>query len=178
MIGKLRGCFRIFIFSLFTFHFSLFLVGCGYTLHNRAAFPFDAIQVERIENKTVEPKLQDRLYRALTEEFLKYGVHVLPSADYKLSATINLFELHVISEKKDVAVEYEAVIKGDFKLVGPSGVTKTFKNVGSPFIVSFPSSALLEDVIAFKEVASERALRNMTMEVVGVLIYPVRKGDF
>jgi len=154
------------------------LAGCGYTLHSRTALPFDSVQIERIENRTLEPKLQDRLHRALTEEFLKNGITVLPSADYKLSGTINRFELHVLSEKRGVAVEYEAVIKGDFRLKGPSGDTKDMKNIGSPFIVSFPGSGVLEDVLAFKELASEKAVKDIAMEIVGILIYPVRKGDF
>lgn len=157
---------------------ALCLFGCGYTLHSRADFPFTTIQIERIENTTVEPKLQDRLYRALTEEFLKYGVHVVPGAQYKLSGTIHTFELHVLSQKEEIAVEYEVTMRGDFKLVGPSGDTKNLRNMGSPFIVSFPGSGLLENVIAYKEVASERASRNIAMELVGILIYPVRKGDF
>ncbi|MEW6162845.1 MAG: LPS assembly lipoprotein LptE [Nitrospirota bacterium] len=140
--------------------------------------PFDSIQIERIENKTLEPKLQDRLHKAITEEFLRHGITVYHDAGYKLSGTINLFELHVLSEKKDIAVEYEAVIKGDFRLTGPSGDTKDFKNIGSPFIVSFSGSGLLEDVLALKELASEKAVRDMAMEIVAILIYPVRKGDF
>jgi len=163
------------IFILTSYFLLLTFFGCGYTLHSRATLPFDSIQIERIENRTLEPKLQDRLYRVLTEEFLKHGISVRSSADYKLSGAIHLFELHVLSEKEGVAVEYEAVVRGDFRLVGPSGDTKDFKNIGSPFIVSFPGSGLLENVIAFKEIASEKALRDMAVEIVGILIYPVRK---
>jgi hypothetical protein len=36
---------------------------------------------------------------------------------------------------------------------------------------------LLEDVLALKELASERALRDMATEIVGILIYSVRKAD-
>jgi hypothetical protein len=161
----------VFIFSILT------LCGCGYTLYSRMALPFDSIQIERIDNITLEPKLQDKLYRALTEEFLKNGVTVRPNADYKLSGTIRLFELHILSEKRGVAVEYEAVMKGDFRLKGPSGETKDLKNIGSPFIVSFSGSGPLEDVLAFKEVASEKAAKDIAMEIVGTLMYTVKKGD-
>ncbi len=147
------------------------LFSCGYTLQSKAILPFDSIRIERIENKTPEPKLQDRLYKAITEEFLKHGVTVHPDAGYRLSGTINRFELNILSEKKDIAIEYEAIIKGDFRLTGPSGDTKELKNIGSPFIVSFPVSGMLEDVLARKEVASEKALRDMAMEIVGTLIY-------
>jgi hypothetical protein len=161
---------------LFTAYCLLFTVcGCGYTIHGKKSLPFDSIQISKIENLTLEPKLQDRLHNALTEEFLKQGIAVHPEAGYKLSGTIHLFELHVLSERSDIAAEYEVIIKGDFRLVGPSGNIKEFKNIGSPFIVSFQSSDLLEDVLALKELASEKAIRDMAMEIVSILIYPVSK---
>jgi hypothetical protein len=156
---------------------ALCLAGCGYTLQSRTTLPFDSIQIEVIENKTLEPKLQDRLYKALTEEFLKHGVTVQPAAGYRLSGTINLFELNVLSERRGTAIQYEVVMRGDFRLVGPSGDTKDFKNIGSPFIVSFPALGMLEDVLASKELASERAVKDMAMEIVAALIYPVGKED-
>ena len=150
---------------LFTF------CGCGYTLHGRTSLPFDSIQIGRIENKTLEPKLQDMLYRALTEEFLKEGISVRAQAGHKLSGTINKFDLKVLSEKSDVASEYEVILHGDFKLVDPSGKVKNFKGIGSPFIVSFAGSGSLNELIANKELASERAIRDMAMEIVAALLY-------
>ncbi len=164
--------------ALCSLPFALCLFACGYTLHNRTNLPFASIQIERIENKTFEPKLQDRLYQALTEEFLKNGISVSLKADYKLSGTINRFELNILSGRKGVAVEYEAIIRGDFRLTNPSGDTKDFKNIGSPFIVSFPGAGLLEEVLAFKEVASEKAVEDIAMEIVGTLMYVVREEDF
>jgi hypothetical protein len=167
---------HVFILIGFAFYLSLFtFFGCGYTIHGKTSLPFDSIQIVKMENNTLEPKLQDRLYNALTEEFLKQGVAVRPGAGYKLSGTINHFELRILSEKIDIAAEYEVSIRGDFKLVDPSGKIKEFKNIGSPFIVSFQSSEMLEDMLALKELASERAIRDMAMEIVLTLIYPVGK---
>src|SRR4030043_1623632 len=149
--------------------------GFGYTIHGKASLPFDSIQIGKIENITVEPKLQDRLHEALTEEFLKQGIAVYPDAGYKLIGTINKFELLILSEKSDVAEEYEVLIKGDFKLIDPSGNIKEFKNIGSPFIVSFSGPGPLDELIASKEIASEKAIKDMAMEIVAVLMYPVRK---
>jgi hypothetical protein len=53
----------------------------------------------------------------------------------------------------------------------PSGDVQDLKGIGSPFIVSFQSQDLLEDVIANKERASEKAIGDMAMEIVGNLIY-------
>ena len=165
---------QVLIFSLFTLNFSLFLFGCGYTLQSRTTLPFNSIQIQGIENKTVEPKLQDMFYRAITEEFLKYGVSVQSRADYKLSGTLNRYELRVLSEREGVAAEYEVIIKGDFRLVEPSGAIRDIKNIGSPFIISFPVSGALENVLASKELASEQAIRDMAMEVVAAIIYQNR----
>ena len=145
---------------------------CGYTLQKKASLPFSAIHIGKIENATVEPKLQDMLYRALTDEFLKHGVTVTRESGYTLNATINHFDLLVLSEKFDIASEYEVVIKAYFTLVDSSGKKKEFKNVGSPFIVSFPSTGnQLNGLIASKELAAEKAMKNMAMEIVGTLLY-------
>ncbi|MBE0427471.1 MAG: hypothetical protein IBX72_12615 [Nitrospirae bacterium] len=166
------------VLSLFTFHFSLFaLFGCGYSLHSKASLHFREIQIGAIENRTYESKIQDRLYEALTEEFLKQGVKVHPGAFYKLSGTINKFELRILSEKKGVATEYEVIIQGDFKFTDPSGNIKELKNIGSPFIASFSAPGPLEELIAFKELTSERAVRDMAMEIVANLIYSFREEN-
>lgn len=71
---------KIFVFLLLISLLFLVISGCGYTLRNKATLPFDSIQIVRIENKSLEPKLQDRLYLALTQEFLKQGISVSPAA--------------------------------------------------------------------------------------------------
>lgn len=155
----------VLILLLLTFY------GCGYSIHGRASLPFDSIQIGKIENVTLEPKLQDLLHKALTDEFLKQGIAVSPNAGYKLSATISQFELRILSEKADIATEYEVDTKADFKVIDPSGNIKEFKKIGSPFIISFSGSGQLNELIASKELASERAMRDIAMEIVGVLIY-------
>ena len=149
----------------------LVLSGCGYSLHTKASLPFDAIRIGTIENKTLEPKLQDGLNRSLTGEFLKQGITVQNNAGYKLEGVIRKFELRVLSEKSEVASEYEVTIKGNFKLVDPAGKIKEFKDIGSPFIISFYGSGKLNELIAHKEQASERALQDMAAEIVSNLLY-------
>jgi hypothetical protein len=150
---------------------ALYPLGCGYQIRNKASLPFTAIKIGRIENKTLEPKLEDRLYRALTEEFLKQGVDVSPGAAYKIAGTVRQFDLRVLSEKSDVAVDYEVIVKADFTLTDPSGNTKEFRNIESPFIISFSGTGALNDLITSKELAAEQAIRDMAMEIVAGLIY-------
>lgn len=161
-------CFFLMILILFIFsQFS----GCGYAIHKKAQLPFNTIQLTGIDNKTLEPKLQDRLYNAITSEFLKQGISVQKNADYKLNGIIKKFELKVLSEKSDIAVEYEVTILGDFTLTDPDGKTKEFKNIGSPFIVSFAGTGLLNELIANKETATEKAVKDMATDVVAAIIY-------
>ena len=147
------------------------LFGCGYTLHGKASLPFHAIHIGIIENRTVEPKLQDKLYQTLTDEFLKQGIAVYHRADYQLKGKIDQFELRIMSETSDVATQYEVIIKGDFTITGPSGYIKELKDVGSPFIISFSGSGQLTTLLSFKELASDRAVRDMAQEIVAALIY-------
>ena len=147
------------------------LFGCGYTLHDKASLPFHAIHIGIIENRTVEPKLQDKLYQTLTDEFLKQGIAVYHRADYHLKGKIDQFELRIMSETSDVATEYEVIIRGDFTITGPSGYIKELKDVGSPFIISFSGSGQLTTLLSFKELASDRAVRDMAQEIVAALIY-------
>lgn len=165
----MRGFSVILLFIVCCLVFTI--SGCGYTLHTKASLPFQSIQIVRIENKTVEPKLQDRLYTALTKEFLKEGIAVSPQAGYKLSCIIYHFELKILAEESNVATEYEVIIKGNFELTDPSGKKKEFKNIGAPFIVSFAGAGPLDELLASKEIASERAIEDMATEIVGVLIY-------
>ena len=144
---------------------------CGYAIHSKASLPFHAIQIGTIENRTVEPKLQDKLYKALTDEFLRQGIMVYQGADHQLKGKINQFELHILSEASDVATEYEVIIKGEFTATGPSGYVRELKGVGSPFIISFSAADNLTGLLALKDLASDRAIRDMAQQIVAALIY-------
>jgi len=161
---------RVFLFlALCSLFFAI--SGCGYTLHRGSQLPFQEIAIGTIENKTVEPKLQDKLSVALTQEFLKQGITVSPSAPHILSGVVHTFELRILSEKSDVAAEYEVIIQGDFRLTDPAGKVSEWKNVGSPFIVSFPATGQLNELIALKEQASLKAMRDTAGEIVATLLY-------
>jgi hypothetical protein len=98
------------------------------------------------------------------------GFVIDSSAGYKIHGAITQFELRTLSEKSGVATEYEVVIKGDFRLMDPSGKTRELRNRGV-FIVSFSSSEQLQSVMALKELATERALKDLSSEIVASLMY-------
>jgi len=149
----------------------LLLSGCGYSIHRQSELPFTEIRIRPIENRTLEPKLQDKLYAALAEEFMKNGIRVTSSADTKLSAVIHRFDLVLLSEKEGIAIEYNIIMAADFILEDKDGKKRVIKNADSPFIVSFASAEDLGILLAKKELAEEKAARDVAMRIVGALIY-------
>lgn len=147
----------------------LLLTGCGYTIHNRSSLPFSSVSIDRINNMTYEPRIDDGMRNILTEELIKRGFVVDRSSDYKIYGSLNSFELRTLSEKAGVAVEYEVIIRGDFKLKSPSGI-RDLRSEG-PFIVSFSSADRLQDVMALKERAIEKALRDLSQELITSIIH-------
>lgn len=148
------------------------LTACGYSVHGKASLPFTEVAIGTIENKTFEPKVQDKLYRALAEEFMKNGIQVRNTAPHTITAIVRTFEMHVLSEKKDIAVEYSITIAADFLIREPNGNVRPLKNIRSPFLVTVTESAALETLLARKEIAQERAMHDISLEVIGALIYP------
>ncbi len=149
---------------------ALLLSGCGYSIYRQSELPFTDIQISTIENKTYEPKLQDKLHKALTEEFIRNGIKVSPVADTKLSARVHTFNMDILSEKEGITIGYRVVISADFTVEDKNG-RKEFKNIDSPFIVSLTASEALNTLLATKELIEEKALRDVAMRIAGALIY-------
>ena len=150
---------------------AVFLTGCGYHIHKHSALPFTEVKIGLLKNRTLEPKLEDRLHRALTQEFLKQGITISPAAQYTVTGVIHSFEMVGLSEKAGITVEYRVVIAADFTLGDGQGNVVGTKKTGSPFIVSFTASEDLGNLIASREVAEERAMKDIATEIVGALIY-------
>lgn len=150
---------------------SSLLSGCGYSVHRQSQLPFKEISIGLIENRTVEPKLQDRLHRALVAEFEQQGIAVSSSAKNKLTGTIHTFDLSILSEKAGIAKEFRVIVNIDFHMTDENGKTAEFKNISSPFIVSFTGSALLSELLATREIAEDRAMKDVASEIVAALIY-------
>ncbi len=146
--------------------------GCGYSLHRKADLPFTEIRIVAIENKTLEPKLHDKLQEALAEEFAKNGIAVTRGAAAQLSGVIRHYEMISLSEKDGTTVEYRVIIAGDFTFRDADGRTKEIKKQGSPFIVSFSGSQDMANLLGNRDLAERQALSDTAMEIVGELIFP------
>jgi hypothetical protein len=149
----------------------LILFGCGYTIQTKANLPFDTIAVGKLENKTFEPKLQDRFSRSLAETFAEYGFRVNSSARYRLEGEITRFELEPLIEQNLVATQYKVVIKANFRLIDTASGRRVPLIADSPFITYFSSAERLENVLAQKELSTVNALKSLSQEVVRVISY-------
>lgn len=150
----------------------LLLQGCGYTLHSQASLPFKEIAIDTIENRTVEPGLQDILHRAVVEEFIRQGISVSPAARQRLSAVIQKFDMPSLSANKSgFSREYRIIVAVDFVITDESGQKRYIKNLGSPFMVPFTGADDLGRLLATKKIAEEDALRDVAQQLTGLLIY-------
>jgi len=143
------------------------LVACGYTI--RHSYPVDTVRLGPLRNNTTEPKLEDRLYEAMTHELMRNGVQVDNGSEYAIEGTLDSIELKGTAEKDDITIQYEVRINGSFVLKGPGGESRNLRKSGA-FIVSFTSEGALAEVIALKEQAIARALADMSEEIVASLI--------
>lgn len=148
-----------------------FLTGCsGYKFQGRATLPFDSVRIGRIENRTFEPKLEDKLQKTLADELIKNGIMISKNAGHVITGVITKFELKPLTEKDGLAVEYEVIIKGQFFLTSPEGKVTELRNSGV-FIVSFYNETSLQALVASKEPAIETALKNLSSEIRAGIVY-------
>lgn len=145
--------------------------GCGYSLHRKADLPFREVRIGKIENLSLEPKLQDKLHKALVREFTKNGITVTPSAGNVLSGVVRKFEMSSLSEKNDITVEYRINIDADFTHRDISGNQREIKKVMSPFIISSSGSGEMALLLGSRDMAEDKAAADIAMEIVGALIY-------
>lgn len=159
-------------FALLIFNFAFLLAGCGYTLQGRDTLPFTSVKIGRIENKTFEPKLEDKFQKALADELIRNGIMISNSAKHIINGTIDDLQLKPLAEKEGVASEYQVIIKARFFLTSPDGKVKELRNSGV-FTVSFSGSGNIESLVAAKEQAAETAMRNLASEIRAGIVYGI-----
>lgn len=159
------------LFNIVVIFIAALAAGCGYSIHPQSALPAKEISIGLIDNRTVEPKLQDKLQRALTEEFMKQGIRVIQGAEYKITGTVKSFDLVGISERGGVIVEYKVTMSAEFRLLDREGKVVVVKNISSPFIVSLTDPGDLGLLLATKDTAEEQAVADIAMEVAGAFMF-------
>lgn len=149
----------------------LFLSGCGYTLQSRSNLPFQEVDLGRIENKTHEPKLEDRLARALGQVLPEYGIELSKGARYRIEAEITQFQLTALSEISLYVSEYQVTATTNVRVIDHQTKEVTTIASSGPFVTYFRSTGGIESVLANKEIATDRAMRDIAQDVVQRIIY-------
>lgn len=149
----------------------LMIAGCGYSLHRKADLPFAEIRIGKIENLSHEPKLQDKLHKALVLEFTKNGISVTPNAGNVLSGVVRRFEMSSLSEKNDITVEYRITVDADFTYRDNDGNLREIRKVMSPFIISSSGPGEMTLLLGSRDLAEEKAAADIALGIVGALIY-------
>ncbi|MCX8030538.1 MAG: LPS assembly lipoprotein LptE [Thermodesulfovibrionales bacterium] len=130
------------------------------------------IKIGKIENLTFEPKLNDKLHKILVETFLQYGIEVNTTAHFTINGSISTFDLKTLSEKNLLTTEYNILLVCDFEIIDENTKqTQKFSSISFPFTISFPTRGKLDLVIAQKNIATEKALKELTKELIRNIIY-------
>lgn len=149
----------------------LLLSCCGYTIQTRANLPFNTIAVGKIENKTLEPKLDDKFNLALSQQFAQYGFGISSSARYRLDGAINDFQLIPTTEVNLAATQYQINLSANFTLTDTENGKKIPVVANSRFTTYFTATGRIEFIMAQKELAEVSALTDLSQTLVSNLVY-------
>ncbi len=149
----------------------ILLAGCGYTMVNKSVLPFRSITVESVQNRTFEPGLQDTFIRVFTEEALSRGLKVDKQGDVRLSVIFTRYSLQTVSIRNDLSAEYRVRIKADITAEGPGERRWEKKGFESEFLETFSASGSIEEVQAKREIANEKALRDLSRRLLILITY-------
>ncbi|MDP2168672.1 MAG: LPS assembly lipoprotein LptE [Thermodesulfovibrionales bacterium] len=155
------------LISLLLLSFLLIAASCGYGLHRQTRL--DSVSIGRIENRTFEHGLEDRLVAALGDELMRNGIKLSDKSRYSIGGVINVFELRGIAQKGDMTVQYEVYIDGSFSLKGPEGESPL--KTGELFPVIFSTEGPIEAVASLKEEAIARALRDIASKLAAAAVF-------
>lgn len=143
------------------------LWGCGYSVRRA---PVDSVRIGPIENATYEARLEDRLAEVLAPELLKNGIRVDESSSYAIEGTLESLALESIAEADEVTTTYRVTITGRFVLRGPEGEERKLPG-GGKYITIFSSRGDLTSVIAQKDLAIRRAVKDLAEEISAQILY-------
>ena len=148
----------------------LFLSSCGYRFVGSTLLAFDSINIKHVENKTYEPRLEDRLHLALSKEFINLGIAVnAGDSEVALEATVTDFELGAIGAVDEVVKEQELIMTADIRILNNENVTE-FKGMQSPIKITFQTTGTVSEAAARKDAAIDKACSEIAKEIVGRII--------
>jgi hypothetical protein len=122
------------------------LYSCGYRFIGSSTIPFNSITIDPIVNKTYEPRLEEILHRALSDEFIAQGIQVMAQGgDYRLKSTITEYRVAPVAEFDKSVKEHRITMLVDFVLSKGEKIIE-FKRVSSPYKFTFQTTDVTSDV--------------------------------
>ncbi len=132
--------------------------------------PFSSVTIKPIQNKTYEPRLEEKLHKALSEEFISQGINVIVSnGDVTIETTITIFALGAIAAINENVQEQTITMRADVKIIDKERVIE-FNSMESPIRITFQTAGTVTDSVMQKERAIEKACREIASEIVGKMV--------
>ncbi len=161
---------KFFFYSLLAALYSLLLLSCGYQMVGSKPLPFKSITIKSVQNKTYEPKLEDRLHNALSREFIAQGIKVMSKGgDIRMEAVITAFELRSIAAISETVQEQVIKMTVDIRLIDEARVTE-FTSMESPIRITFPTTGTVIESVVQKERAIDKASLEIAKEIISRII--------
>ncbi len=158
------------IFLYFLLLSSQFLVSsCGYQVIGTRSLPFNSVTIKPIINKTFEPRLEERLHMALSKEFIRHGISIVPNGDIELATSIIRFDLGEIAVVDERVKEQSIIMRVDIK-VTPGGEKAELLSIEPPIQITFPTAGSVNEAVIQKQKAIEKACAEIARELMGRLI--------
>ncbi len=155
----------------FLFLISYFLIySCGYHIIGSKSLPFESITIRPINNKTYEPKLEERLHNALSKEFIAQGIKVIAiNGDVDIEAAITTFELTPIASIDERVQEQEINMKVHVRVIDKDRVSE-FRSMESPIRITFRTTGTVSESVIQKEKAIDKASSEIAREIISKII--------
>lgn len=169
------GIIKINIFCILLLLFCFLFVSCGYRFIGSGSLPFDSVTIKPVKNNTYEPKLEERMHMALSNEFINQGMEVKAvSSAAVLETTITTFALGAVAAVDETVKEQEIIMHVDITLISNGKITG-FNSMVSPIKITFQSTGTVSESVARKEAAADKACREIAKEIVSKIIIEYAK---
>jgi outer membrane lipopolysaccharide assembly protein LptE/RlpB len=147
-----------------------FVVSCGYHMVGSKHLNFNSVTIEPILNQTYEPKLEESLHKALSEEFISQGIKVLAhNGDASIKTVIKTFELGSLASIDENVQEQTIIMKVDVRIIDRERIIE-FISMESPIKITFQTTGAVIDSVSQKERAIDKASSEIAGEIVGKMI--------
>jgi uncharacterized lipoprotein YajG len=163
-----------FSFQIFLFiSYFLFSVSCGYHMVGSRPLPFESVTINQVKNMTYEPKLEEKLHNALSNEFISQGIRVMAiNGDVELNATVTTFQLATIAHIDEKVQEQLIILKVDVDINDEDRAIQ-FRDMQSPIKITFKTTGTVSESAAEKERATDKAFSEIAREIIskGIIRY-------